>query len=112
MSLQVRVQISRGDELPDITYRWVNRDYGQIMDQLLTVGTSQQEVAHDLDSIAFMYIVKATITPPDTAVISMWRDSEGTPFVFDDLYVAIGTDVETLTLQADQETSLRIYLAG
>ncbi|MHC4542945.1 MAG: hypothetical protein ACYSYL_00260 [Planctomycetota bacterium] len=110
MSLQVKIQVSRGDDLPDLTYRWVTRDYEQIMDQLLTVGTSLTIVQHGLDSIAFMYIVKATT--PDTAEISMFQDQVSEPFVFDDIFTAIGTRVETLRLQASAETSLRIYLAG
>lgn len=110
MSLQLKVQVSRGDDLPDLTYRWVNRDYSEIIDQLLTIGTSQLTVAHSLDSIAFMYIVKATT--PDTATISMNMDDTVEPFVFDDVFVAIGTQVTSLKLRADQETSLRIYLAG
>ena len=109
MSLEVRVEASRGANYPDIASRWMTRDYNQYIDQLLSVGTSITELNHQLTDIAFMYIVKAA---SDTETVSMFKDDESTAVVFDELLVIAGMSSTKIELVASGSTTLRAFLGG
>lgn len=113
MALEVQVRLNRTGEEEAVFHRWQSRDYDQSTRARVELAAlTKTEIKHNLDSIAFAFIIKAT-ADTDTETVSMYTNSVSDPaIVFDDMFVAIGMDVTVLELEASGATTLDIFMAG